>query len=187
MCGLDALTRYCKRVVLITLSDLIGPHQALTDLNGLHRSQQWRRHGAGGGGAFRAIDPRRRSSPPVKIWSTHIPVPSRLMTRGRFSQIVDLFTRALFSSLLLPPPSLLHPSLAFASPPLSFPPFLLSFLSSPFLLPTLPLSSPLPVPPPHPPHFSFISSPFSPQLSTLCRPFCSASLLICACLTSLRW
>ena len=59
-----------------------------------------------------------------------MPVPSHLMTGGRFSQIVDLFPcPLLFPSFTSPIPSPL-PSIAFISPPLPSPslPSFLSFL-----------------------------------------------------------
>jgi len=114
---------------------LIGPHRTLSDLvglltssdlNGPHRSQQWWRH-EGEGGAFRAIAPRRQSSPPLKIWSTHMPVPSHLMMGGRFSQIVDLFPCPLLFFYL---PHPFSPPLDCLHLPSPFFPSLLSFISS---------------------------------------------------------
>jgi len=92
-----------------------------------------------GRGAFRAIAPsRRRSSPPpVKIWSTHMPVPSRLMTGGFVFLRLWTFSRALFSSFFYIPHPFFSPldCLHIPSPPHSFLPSRLSFLSSPFLEP----------------------------------------------------
>ena len=114
---------------------LIGPHRALTDLIGPYRtSLDYSPHrtlsepcgGAMGRGAFRAIALRCRSNPPLKIWSTHMPVPSHLMTGGG-SFFSDCGPFPVPSSLpffylphpFSPPLDCLH----FPSPPLSFPPF----------------------------------------------------------------
>ena len=78
-----------------------------------------------------------------------MPVPSHLRTGGVFFLRLWTLSRALFSPLLSPPlPSLVtSPSIAFTSPPLSFPPFFPFFplpsSSLPFLFPLL---SPFPSP-----------------------------------------
>ena len=123
------------------------------------------RGGAMGGGAFRAIPPRRRSSPPsplpLNLDRTHARTqPSD--DEGRFSQIVDPFPCPLpspsFTSRPIPSPL---PSIAFTPSPLlpSIPFFPLPFSSLPFFYPLF-----LPIPPPPSPPFSFLSSPFSPPL-----------------------